>query len=100
MLPIGLPDLPAALAETDILVTCTGARSLTITAADLVGTPVIGVVDLALPADVSPDVASLGVSLINLDRLVNDQADELTSPEFEEAGAAGKTADESVEVEA
>jgi len=82
---ISLQDLPAALAETDILVTCTGARSLTITAADLVGTPVIGVVDLALPADVAPEVASLGVSLINLDRLVDDQAEELTSPEIKEA---------------
>jgi glutamyl-tRNA reductase len=82
---ISLQDLPAALAETDVLVTCTGARSLTITADDLIGTPVIGVVDLALPADVAPDVVSLGVSLVNLDRLVNDQAHELTSPEIEEA---------------
>ena len=45
---VRLSELPAALAETDVLVTCTGARSLTIGPAELVGTPVTGVVDLAL----------------------------------------------------
>jgi glutamyl-tRNA reductase len=84
---VSLAELPQALAQTDVLVTCTGARSLTLTGADLVGTPVVGVVDLALPADVAPEVAALGVSLVNLDRLVTDQAAELDSPEIEDARA-------------
>jgi len=84
---VSLSELPQALAQTDVLVTCTGARSLTLTAADLVGTPVVGVVDLALPADVAPEVADLGVSLVNLDRLVADQAAELDSPEIDDARA-------------
>jgi len=67
---IPLEELDQALAETDILVTCTGARSMTIGADQLVGTPVTGVVDLALPPDVSEDVHGLGISLVNLDRLV------------------------------
>ena len=67
---IPLEELDQALAETDILVTCTGARSMTIGADQLVGTPVTGVVDLALPPDVSEDVRGLGISLVNLDRLV------------------------------
>jgi glutamyl-tRNA reductase len=44
---VPLSELRAALARTDVLVTCTGARSLTIGPAELVGTPVRGVVDLA-----------------------------------------------------
>ena len=86
---VSLAELPQALAQTDVLVTCTGARSLTLTAADLVGTPVVGVVDLALPADVAPEVAALGVSLVNLDRLVTDQAAELDSPEIEDGARPG-----------
>ena len=71
---VPLADLPTALAETDMLVTCTGARSLTVDAADLAGTPVRGVVDLALPADVAPEVVELGITLVNLDRLVDRPA--------------------------
>ncbi|WP_375430276.1 glutamyl-tRNA reductase [uncultured Friedmanniella sp.] len=66
---IALDDLDEALAETDFLITCTGARSMTIGADQLAGTPVTGVVDLALPPDVSEDVHTLGISLVNLDRL-------------------------------
>jgi glutamyl-tRNA reductase len=84
---VGLEDLSAALTETDVLVTCTGARSLMLGPKDLAGTPVVGVVDLALPADVSADVAGPGVSLINLDRLVDGQSDVAGSPEVEDARA-------------
>ncbi|MCW2811320.1 MAG: hemA, partial [Friedmanniella sp.] len=84
---VPLTELPAALAETDILVTCTGARSLTLGVADLTGTPVVGVVDLALPADVSPEVTELGITLVNLDRLVRDQLDVASTPEVEAARA-------------
>ena len=49
-----LSELSGALKRTDVLVTCTGAKTVAITAADLADTPVNGVVDLALPADVEP----------------------------------------------
>jgi len=82
---VPLADLDAALAETDVLVTCTGARSMTIGAHRLAGTPVTGVVDLALPADVSEDVHGLGISLVNLDRLVAGRDDDVVSPDVAEA---------------
>ncbi len=82
---VALPDLPAALAETDILVTCTGARSFTVEPNDLAGTPVFGVVDLALPADVAPEVSDLGITLVNLDRLVDGQLDAASTAEVEDA---------------
>src|SRR5918997_2280848 len=80
---VPMSELSDALASADVLVTCTGARSLTLTAADLAGTPVRGVVDLALPADVSPDVAAAGITLVNLDRLVVDQHDAASVIEIE-----------------
>ncbi len=73
---ISLDALDAELVATDILVTCTGARSMTIGADQLAGTPVTGVVDLALPPDVSEDVHSLGISLVNLDRLAAGRDEE------------------------
>ncbi|HET9649260.1 MAG TPA: glutamyl-tRNA reductase [Microlunatus sp.] len=78
-------ELPAALHEADIVVTCTGARDLLITSEELAGTPVRGVVDLALPSDVSPDVTRLGVELVNLARLVEDQIDSATAQQIEAA---------------
>ena len=52
---------------------------------DLAGTPVRGVVDLALPADVAPDVTELGIALVNLDRLVAEQLDPAGAAEVEAA---------------
>jgi glutamyl-tRNA reductase len=82
---VPLADLPQALAETDVLVTCTGARTLTIGVDDLAGTPVRGIVDVALPADVAPEVTAHGVCLVNLDRLVTDQPDSASAQEIEDA---------------
>ena len=70
---VALDGLPAALARADVLVTCTGARDLFLGADVLARTPIVGVVDLALPADVAADVSDLGIALVNLDRLVRDQ---------------------------
>ena len=84
---VPLDQLDAALAGTDVLVTCTGARSMSISADQLAGTPVTGVVDLALPPDVSEDVHTLGISLVNLDRLVAGRDDESGSGEVAEARA-------------
>ena len=82
---VPLADLPQALAETDVLVTCTGARTFTIGVDDLAGTPVRGIVDVALPADVAPEVTAHGVCLVNLDRLVTDQPDSASAQEIEDA---------------
>jgi glutamyl-tRNA reductase len=82
---VPLAELGDALADTDVLVTCTGARDFTITVDDLAGTPVRGVVDLALPADVSPAVVDAGVTLVNLDRLVAEQHESAGDREVENA---------------
>ncbi len=84
---IRLEDLDGALTRTDIVVTCTGARSMTLGTEELSHTPVVGVVDLALPADVSPEVTELGITLVNLERLVGSQLDTASSAEVEDARA-------------
>lgn len=89
-------DLSAALARTDVLVACTGARDLFLGADELTGTTVRGVVDLALPADVSPDVTDLGITLINLDRLVRQRRAKVTDAEASEIDAAGTLVNEEV----
>jgi glutamyl-tRNA reductase len=78
-------ELPSALQRADVVVTCTGARDLILTRADLVGTPVRAVVDLALPADVAEDVTELGVELVNLARLVEDLLDSATAAQIDAA---------------
>lgn len=67
---IRLAEVPAALAEADLVVSCTGARGVVLTeemirnAAD--GRP-FGVLDVALPRDVDPAVARIpGVTLVTL----------------------------------
>jgi glutamyl-tRNA reductase len=75
-----LADLPAVLAEADLVITCTGARGLLVSrdlveAARTDGRPMT-FVDLALPHDVDPEVVQLdGVTRIDL----TDLADELES---------------------
>jgi glutamyl-tRNA reductase len=78
---VPLSELDDALSGADVVVTCTGARDLVLGADRLAGTPVVGVVDLALPADVSGEVTGLGIALVNLDRLVAGQLDAASSAE-------------------
>ena len=80
-------ELTTALAETDLLVACTGARDVFVDAEQLKGSSVVGIVDLALPADVSSDVDQLGIMLVNLARLVADQPDHASRAEVEVARA-------------
>jgi glutamyl-tRNA reductase len=68
-------DLDAALAATDVLVTCTGADGVVIDADTVRAArgehqrPLL-IVDIAVPRDVAVDVADLpGVTLLNLDDL-------------------------------
>ena len=80
-----LAELTDALASADLVVSCTGARDVFLDAEQLRSSPVTGVVDLALPADVSADVADLGIVLVNLARLVADQPDHASRAEVEAA---------------
>jgi glutamyl-tRNA reductase len=67
---IQLAEVPAALADADLVVSCTGARGVVLTeemmrnATD--GRP-FGVLDVALPRDVAPEAARIpGVTLVTL----------------------------------
>jgi glutamyl-tRNA reductase len=73
---VHLGSLAAALAEVDVLLTSTGASSVLVELGDLA--PVMGqrqgrpllIVDVAVPRDVDPAVASLdGVTLLDMDDL-------------------------------
>ncbi len=78
-----LDRLAEALAGVDLVITCTGARGTVIDAAALAGTGVRGVLDLALPADVAPEVG-LTVPLVNLASLLAADQDH-GGPEVEAA---------------
>jgi glutamyl-tRNA reductase len=72
-----LADLPAAMADADLVISCTGAAGLVVTtetvrevlAVRAPGRPLV-LLDLAMPRDVEPAVAALpGVSVIGMDTL-------------------------------
>jgi len=78
---LSLVDLPSALTEADIVVSCTGATGVLIardaleSAREGVETP-LAIIDLALPHDVEPEVVTLpGVSLVGLASLAEDLRD-------------------------
>jgi len=67
---IPLAAVPAVLAESDVVVSCTGARGIVLTEEMVrtasAGRP-FGVLDVALPRDVSPEAGRLpGVTLVTL----------------------------------
>jgi glutamyl-tRNA reductase len=64
-----LDELSAALTESDVVITCTGARDLVLTANMIKNTGVQAVIDLALPADADPAISRL-LPLINIDLLL------------------------------
>ncbi|WP_328990682.1 glutamyl-tRNA reductase [Kribbella sp. NBC_01245] len=71
---IPLASVPAAMAEADVVVSCTGARGVVLTE-EMVSTAAngrpFGVLDVALPRDVAPEAARLpGVTLVTLADLV------------------------------
>jgi len=79
---IELADLRPALAEADIVVSCTGSTGLVITP-DMIETPLF-LLDLALPHDVDPAVRDLpGVTLVGLSDLRD--ADDATAEADSEA---------------
>src|SRR5690606_18266278 len=76
---VELERLPQELAAADVVISCTGATDLVITADMLAGTdgrPVF-LLDLALPHDVDPAVRALpGVTLVDLETLQNSRIGE------------------------
>jgi glutamyl-tRNA reductase len=78
---IAMDEVPAALANTDLVVSCTGSMEVLITAQQLAAVrrdnpAPLTIVDLALPHDVDPAVAHLtGVNLISLATLAEDLTD-------------------------
>ncbi len=90
---LGLPALPAALAEADLVITCTGAAGVMVTE-DAVeqarrcsgrgAEHPLAVLDLALPRDVEPSVGDLpGVDLVGLAELGADLAETEVGREVE-----------------
>ncbi|UDY23881.1 glutamyl-tRNA reductase [Nocardioides sp. Kera G14] len=69
----GLDELAASIADADVVITCAGARGYLLGLETLVERPVsrpLALIDLALPRDVDPAVASLpGVTLVGLEEL-------------------------------
>ncbi|MGY1794842.1 glutamyl-tRNA reductase [Geodermatophilus sp. SYSU D00525] len=89
-----LADLRAAIADADVVVTCTGATGLVVSTDAVAGAMAdrgrrpLAVVDLALPRDVDPGVAALpGVHLVDLALLQGERS---------AAGGAGPVAADDV----
>lgn len=71
----GLGDLAAELAEADLVISCTGATDVVITA-DMVTPRETFLLDLALPHDIDPAVRRLpGVTLVDLESMQESEAD-------------------------
>lgn len=87
---IGLRDLPDRIGAADLLVACTGATDVVISAALVAGraaTRPLVVCDLGLPRDVEAGVGALpGVTMVDLETLGRRLAD---APAGRDAGAAG-----------
>ncbi|WP_410786046.1 glutamyl-tRNA reductase [Kribbella sp. C-35] len=71
---IRLTDVPEALRDADLVVSCTGARGVVLTAETIRNATdgrSLGVLDIALPRDVAPEAARIpGVTLITLADLI------------------------------
>jgi glutamyl-tRNA reductase len=87
-----LKDLAAAIADADLVVSCTGATGTVITARELTGRRQgLTLLDLGMPRDIDPAVAELeGVQLLNMDTInttelsqkTTDQARAIVEEEF------------------
>jgi glutamyl-tRNA reductase len=67
---VDLDELPGAIAEADIVISCTGASGHVISADMVGGGRELVILDLAMPRDVEPAVAGLrGVTVIGMDVL-------------------------------
>jgi glutamyl-tRNA reductase len=87
--PVALADLRQELTDADLVITCTGATGVLVTAQDVLaarphGRP-LAIVDLALPHDVEPEVGGIpGATLVSLADLAEDLRDTDAGREVEE----------------
>lgn len=87
-------ELAAALADADVVISCTGSTGLTIALADVADAQVVrkgrpqALIDLALPHDIAREVEELsGVTLLGLAELGDMLGADGTVPEVEQARA-------------
>ncbi len=88
--PVG--ELPTALADADVVISCTGSRAQTVTLADVADAQIAragrpqALIDLALPHDIAREVGGLtGVHLIGLAELGDSLGAGGVMPEVEQA---------------
>ncbi|WP_327289359.1 glutamyl-tRNA reductase [Streptomyces sp. NBC_01198] len=73
---VSMAELGDALADADIVVSCTGSTGLVLTADDLRAAGPLAVLDLAMPRDVDPAAHDLdGVALADIESLAAASAD-------------------------
>jgi glutamyl-tRNA reductase len=73
---VGMAKLTAALADADVVVSCTGSTGLVLTADDLAAAGPLAVLDLAMPRDVDPAAHDLDhVHLVDIESLAAASAD-------------------------
>jgi len=80
---ISIPEVPQALSDADLVVSCTGATGLVLTAEELraalarrTGNVPLAVLDLAMPRDIDPAAHGLdGVHLVDIESLADASAD-------------------------
>jgi glutamyl-tRNA reductase len=90
-----LSELPSAIAEADLVISCTGASGLLITETMVrsaikgrAGTRPLVLLDLAMPRDVDPAVADLpGVHVIGMDEISGSGVDAVGADEVAAVGA-------------
>ncbi|TDT29986.1 glutamyl-tRNA reductase [Naumannella halotolerans] len=81
-----LSELRSAIADAEVLISCTGGRDLQLGVDDLLGSGLRTVVDLALPADIAPEVAEIpGLRLINLASLAEGGYDAASEDDLADA---------------
>jgi glutamyl-tRNA reductase len=86
--PAPLSELPSALTDADLVITCTGSSGIlldhdTVRASRTDGAP-LAIVDLALPHDVDPSVARLPeVTLVTLADLADELRDSVAGNEID-----------------
>jgi glutamyl-tRNA reductase len=80
---ISIPEVPQALSDADLVVSCTGATGLVLTAEELraalgrrTGNVPLAILDLAMPRDIDPAAHGIdGVHLVDIESLAGASAD-------------------------
>ncbi|HEX4789534.1 MAG TPA: glutamyl-tRNA reductase [Actinospica sp.] len=101
-----LSELPTALADADLILSCTGATELVLTAGQFAAaragnTAPVTLIDLALPRDLDPGIAEPAhVTLIDLERIAESQKQQAAAadaPGQDSLGEVSRIVDAEVE---